>query len=252
MLNFQTRIKFLSQEIIRNHKKKYVDLLADTVLAGERLLIHIEFQSSRVAHYNEKVLDYYWELYKKYRCMIVSIVIYTHGSKLIEPTRFKLERDYLKALHFNFYRFQLKKYYWKDNLSNNPITAALISNMDYNHDERIDMKMKSIEIVEKSNMESYLKALVSYFFDKYITFTLQEKEVLIRKIEKRYGKKGVKFYMEDVSQIYFKHTYEALRKKERKEIIKKFLVKGFSVDVLSEVMEMSKGEVEELKKEVTT
>ena len=186
MLDDNPKTKLLSQEIIlKNHKKRYVDLLVETRLQSKRVLFHIEFQSSRVSYYNEKMLDYCWEIYKKHRCIVISIVLYTHDSQVEEKDYFKIEIDFLRTLYFKFYSFQLKTYYWRDYIEgSNPITAALISNMSYEENEKVDMKMESIRILEENDLDEVTKGMIIYFFDRYVILNSAEKAILKKRIRK--------------------------------------------------------------------
>lgn len=189
----------------------------------------------------------------------IPIAIFSHDSRVQEPSQFKLERPYFKALNFNFFTIQLKHKHWRNGIDNNPIAAALISNMDYEESEKMEMKMESIRIIEENDLDLTTKGMLVYFFDRYIILDEVEKEIVKSRVLQKYGKRGVEEYMDETAKRKYRNTYEAgLRRGEEKGInkgIKKvarnMILGGTSIEEISNYTGLSIEELNEMKNILT-
>ena len=248
----------LPQEIRINNETRIVDMLAETTIEGEKVLFHVEFQSSRVPEYNKKMFDYYIRLLIKNKCMVIPIVVYSHDSGVTEPDCFTLERDYIKTIDFYFHSIQLTQKYWRDYVdTDNPIAAGLIAAMFHREDERIEMMMESIRIIEANDLDEPVIALLLNLFDSYIQFTTEEKRIIKNLVQKKYGKRGVDLYVDrtKLKEIYpftYREGEEKGIEKGRNQTITicKMLVKGRSLKEISNETGLTIEEIETIRSEL--
>ncbi|MCK4257661.1 MAG: hypothetical protein KAX49_01710 [Halanaerobiales bacterium] len=264
-------VKFLREEIIdyEKLKKQYVDIFVETKLKGEDgiVLIHVESQAQRKVNYNSRMYNYFMELYKKHRRIIIPIVIYSHETKVIEPDSFIIELPFLKILEFKFLKIQLRKESWKKYIkSNNPVAAALISKMDWTEKEKIKVKLEFLRMVTRMRLDDMKTDFLIKFFETYLPITEKDEEFFQMRIKNEFEKKEVKKCMEFVSSYRLKGRVEGIEigRKEGKmigrkegviegkieamrEIAKKMLLAKMRISKVMEFTGLSHDEVQKLQ-----
>ena len=176
--------------------------------------------------------------------------------------------------HIQLNSIQLKQKYWRDYVdTDNPIAAGLIAAMFHREDERIEMMMESIRIIEANDLDEPVIALLLNLFDSYIQFTTEEKRIIKNLVQKKYGKRGVDLYVDrtKLKEIY-PFTYregrqdglvegqEKGRKEGRKEgrkkgrleaiTIYKMLIKGSTLKEISNETGLTIKEIETIRSEL--
>lgn len=91
---------------------------------------------------------YFSRLYEKYRCRILPIAVFSHGVAKNEPDRFELGFPFKEVLRFSFYTLELHKQDWRSYIkSNNPVAAALLAQMGYSNEERVQVKKEFLRML---------------------------------------------------------------------------------------------------------
>ena len=160
--------------------------------------------------------------------------------------------------HIQLNSIQLKQKYWRDYVdTDNPIAAGLIAAMFHREDERIEMMMESIRIIEANDLDEPVIALLLNLFDSYIQFTTEEQEILKNLVQKKYGKRGVDLYVDrtKLKEIYpftYREGEEKGIEKGRNQTITicKMLVKGRSLKEISNETGLTIEEIETIRSEL--
>jgi hypothetical protein len=183
-------IKFLQQEIftdVTRGEKHRVDILVETRLKGEPgiILLHVENQASIEKEFAERMFVYFSRIYQKHRCRILPIAVFTYSQKRDEPDSFKLEFPFMPVLDFKFLTIELKKQKWHNYItSNNPIAAALLSKMDYQKKERVQVKLEFLRMLVRMELDPARMTLLAGFFETYLSLNEAEE----RQLENEVGK----------------------------------------------------------------
>ncbi|WP_243292970.1 Rpn family recombination-promoting nuclease/putative transposase [Bacillus sp. FJAT-47783] len=248
-IDFQ-HLHFLSEEIFTDvtaGEKYRVDLLIQTKLKGEKglIVVHIETQSYIQKSFNERMFLYFNRLYEKYRTKILPITIFSYDTIRDEPQSFFIQFPFLNVLHFQFLTIELKKQNWRHYIrSENPVASALLSKMGYTKNERIEVKKEFFKMLIRMELDPARQHLIIGFFETYLKLSEQEEEQMKNEVKKMNPKEGEKI-MEIMT------SYEKKGIKEGKvEIAKKMLMKGYDVETVKEITELSLEEIDEIKRRV--
>ncbi|WP_440895004.1 Rpn family recombination-promoting nuclease/putative transposase [Amphibacillus sp. Q70] len=183
------RIKPLSEEMhtdITKGKTHRLDIVIETILKGTDVvvIVHIEPQSYQQAHFSERMYHYFSMLYNKYRKPIIPIAILSHDANW-EENCYTMAFDFLPVLTFNYLTLHLKKQYWRDYIrSNNPVAAALLSEMGYSKEERVQVKKEFLRMITRMELNPAKQRMIYGFFESYLKLTEDEEEQLMTEINK--------------------------------------------------------------------
>jgi hypothetical protein len=183
-------IKFLQQEMftdVTRGEKHRVDILVETRLKGEPgiILLHVENQASVEKEFAERMFIYFSRLYQKHRCRILPIAVFSYSQKRDEPDNFKLEFPFMQVLDFKFLTLELKKHKWRNYIkSNNPVAAALLSKMDYQKKERVQVKLEFLRMLVRMELDPARMTLLAGFFETYLSLSEAEEKQLEEEVGK--------------------------------------------------------------------
>ena len=183
-------IKFLQQEIftdVTRGDKHRVDILVETRLKGEPgiILVHVENQAQTQADFAERMFIYFSRLFQEHRCRILPIAVFSYPEIRDEPDTFTMKFPFMPVLDFHFLKLELKKQNWRNYIrSNNPVAAALLSKMEYQKQERVQVKLEFLRMLVKMELDPARMTLLAGFFETYLRLNTAE----TRELEEEMGK----------------------------------------------------------------
>ena len=183
-------IHFLQQELftdVTRGDKHLVDILVQTRLKEEPgiILVHVENQASIQKEFAERMFVYFSRLYQEHRCRILPIAVFSYPQKHNEPDCFRLEFPFMPVLDFRFLTLELKKHNWRNYIrSNNPVAAALLSNMGYHKKERVQVKLEFLRMLVHMELDPARMILLTGFFETYLRLNEEEEKQLETEIGK--------------------------------------------------------------------
>jgi len=113
---------------------------------------------------------------------------------------------------------------WRDYIrSDNPVAAALLSEMGYQKEERIEVKKEFLRMITRMELDPARQRLIYGFFESYLKLTEQEEEQLMDEVSK----------LPEADQIFeIPISYEEKGKEIGKEIgVRKVAVEMLKKDV---------------------
>ena len=260
MLDHQ-QTRFLMQEQlvdIVGKSTRTLDLLLETKYRERDalILIHFEPQSYKDDEFLERMFIYYSRLFERHRKnyeMIIPIAIFTYDGLVQEPGELRLGIPGHEVLCFRFMKVELRNHEWRQFIdSDNPVAAALLSKMSYNKEERRELRLAYLRMILRlqHHLDDARMALIMSINDLYFKPTKEEDQILLEQLREQYAEEGV-----DVMELmpawkkwaYEEGMQEGLEKgiekgietgleKGKEEILRKFLDKGFSPEVVAETV----------------
>ena len=134
------------------------------------VLIHLEIQSTKDTDIPKRMYRYFSNIWMEYELPLFAFALFIDEAKWRKPVEniFKVE---FMGTKFT-YEYELKKtknYYYRDYLAHkNPITAALMTRMDFGKDSRALAKAEAFKKVEKYNLTELQKETLINFIDKLL------------------------------------------------------------------------------------
>ena len=245
------KIKPLSEEVYTNMldgDTRRLDLVIETKLKRTDvvIIVHIEPQSYRQPDFNERMYHYFSMLFNKYKKPIIPIAVFNLDQQP-EESQYTIDFDFFHVLTFNYLTLHLRKQNWRDYIhSDNPIAAALLSEMGYKDEERIEVKKEFLRMITRMQLNPAKQKLLYGFFESYLKLTEEEEEQLMHEIDK----------LPEADKILeLTVSYEEKGKKIGKEIGKQevaieMLKKELDLNLIAEVTHLSIEELQKLKLEL--
>ncbi|KIQ94224.1 hypothetical protein LH47_01707 [Anoxybacillus thermarum] len=257
-IDFQ-HVSFLSEELFTDvtaGEKYRVDLLVQTKLKGEDslIIVHIENQSYVQPSFPERMFIYFSRLFEKYRKRMLPIAVFSYDYLRYEPSSFTLQFPFFDVLQFRFLTVELRKQNWRDYIRHdNPIAAALLSKMGYTESERVELKKQFLRMIVRMELDEAKQRLLIGFFETYVRLSDEEEQQLRNEVNEMETKEK-----EQVLDLIISYEKKALEKglkegverglqQEKRQIAKKMLEKGYDVQTIHELTELSVEEIEGLK-----
>jgi len=207
---------------------------------------HIEPQSYQQPDFNERMYHYFSMLFNKYKKPIIPIAIFSHDRQPVE-NHYTMAFDFFHVLTFNYLTLHLRKMNWRDYIrSDNPVAAALLSEMGYQKEERIEVKKEFLRMITRMELAPAKQRLIYGFFESYLKLTEQEEEQLMDEVSK----------LPEADQIFeIPISYEEKGKEIGKEIgVRKVAVEMLKKDVdpnfIAEVTHLDIDEIVVLKQQL--
>jgi predicted transposase/invertase (TIGR01784 family) len=262
VINF-SGLRFLQQELFTDvtiGDKHRVDLLAEVGLHGEEglILIHIESQAQYQEDFAKRMFIYFSRLYQKFNRKILPIAIFSYNTPHEEPDSFQIGFPFFDVMRFNFYTLELKKRNWRDYLQNdNPAAAALMSKMGYQRNEKVQVKKEFLRMLVRLQLDPARKKLLTGFFEAYLKLNKREEEQLKIELNQLPAEEVDKIMelttswheqgrMEGEADGIIKGRMEG-EAKNKLEIARNMLAKGFSNDLIMELTGLTSDEIAKLK-----
>lgn len=245
-----SELTFLSEDlftdIIRGEERR-IDILVETKLKGEdvAIIVHTEAQAYYQKDFAERMFIYFSRLYEKHRKIIIPIAVFSYDDKKDEPNTFQLSIPSFQIIQFEFLKLELNKMNWRNYLKDeNPVTAALLSKMNYTKTEQAELKREFLRILIK--LESrYNKArmhLVAGFFDCYLPINYQED---VQPLEQEERVKVMEL-MSSWQRKGFEEGLERGIEKEKKEMIFRLLDQGCDMKTITIAAQLSEKEIKKI------
>lgn len=153
------QLTFLSEELFTDlvaGERRRVDLLAETKLRGEDVLIivHVEPQSYYQKDFADRMFIYSSRLYEKYRRRILPIAVFSREAARDEPNTFGWGFPFIEVLKYQFFAIELRKCSWRHFIKrDNPVAAALLSKMGYTEDEKVQVKLEFLRMLVRMELD---------------------------------------------------------------------------------------------------
>ncbi|WP_156857335.1 transposase [Oceanobacillus sp. AG] len=240
-------IKPLSEEVytdVLQGETRRLDIVIETTLKGTDVvvIIHVEPQSYEQKHFHERMYHYFSMLYNKYQKPIVPIAVLTYKADW-ERNQYTMEFPFFHVLTFNYLTLHLKKKNWRDYiLSENPVAAALMSEMGYQEKEKVQVKKEFLRMMVKMKLNPAKQRIVYGFFETYLKLTTEQEEQLMKEIEE----------LPEAERILeIPISYEEKGKEiGKKEVAMEMLRKGLDINLIAEVTYLDKEEIKRLKEKI--
>ena len=155
-----------------------------------------------------------------------------------------MEFPFFHVLTFNYLTLHLKKRNWRDYIhSDNPAAAALMSEMGYKEEEKIQVKKEFLQMITRMELNSAKQRIVYGFFEVYLKLTKQEEEQLMKEIEDLPEAERIL----EIPISYEEKGKELGKEIGKKEVAMEMLKKGLDVNLIAEVTHLNREEIEGLK-----
>ena len=96
-------------------------------------------------------------------------------------------------LQFAYWRIQLKQISWRQYLnSDNPLAAALLSQLDCQPSERLQVKLEFLRLLTRMELDPARMELNTVFFERYLKLSAEEERALQEKLPEELSAEEVK------------------------------------------------------------
>src|SRR5690625_2815863 len=241
-------IHFLPEEVytdISAGKTRKLDIVAKVKqrITGSVMIVHVESQSTVQRDFHKRMYLYYNLLYKEYQRPIIPIAIFNYPGKW-EENVFTIQALDTIYVQFQYHILHLKKIYWREYIKmDNPVVAALLSNMSYKEEERYQVKAEFMRMLAKLKLNNAKQRLIYGFFNSYLRLTKEEEEKYMKMV------KGFD-EAEEIMKIkipYFEELKQEIREESLKEVAMKMLLDGFTLEKITEITGLTQEQLEEVK-----
>lgn len=245
-LDFQS-IKPISEEVYTDlieGKTRRLDIVVETKLKNTDVvvIVHIEPQSFVQTNFHERMFRYFSLLYNKYRTPIIPIAVFNYDSNW-EKNTYTIEFPFSQVLTFDYMTLHLRKKNWRDYIrADNPVAAALLSEMRYKEEEKIQVKKEFLRMMTRMELDSAKQRFIYGFFETYLKLSEEEEEELMAEIKKIPE-------AEEIMELPI--SYEEKGKEiGKKEVAVEMLKKGLETELISEVTHLRLEEIKEIEKQL--
>jgi len=215
----------------------------------EMLLLHFEFQSGKEEEFSERMFLYYVDIWREYRKKIFAMALFIDDA--VEwriPISDTFHMEFMgTSITYKYHLRKTKTYNYRDYLDNdNPITAALMTRMDFGKDSRALVKAEALKKLKKYHLSPLQEEILKNFIDKLLFLNEKEEnefKEIIYKEEK----------FKEVGKMLTTWEEKAMEKAvvERNiEIAKKALAKGYDIEEVADLTELPIEEIKKLSEEI--
>ncbi|BAF60487.1 hypothetical protein PTH_2306 [Pelotomaculum thermopropionicum SI] len=250
-----SHLRFLQQEVftdITAGEKNLVDILVETRLKQEpgMILVHVETQAYAQRDFHERMFRYFSRLYKKYRCRILPVAVFSYDQPRDEEDSFNIEFPFLEVLRFRFYKLELRKLQWRDYAAgDNPVAAALLSKMGFKAEERVKVRLEFMRMLARMKLDPARAELLGGFFEAYLKLNRKEEEEFSLELGK-INREEAEAIMQITTSWHEKGRAEGIKegiKEGKLETARAALKKGLPEDVVAEITGLDLETVRRLK-----
>lgn len=188
---------------------------------------------------------------------IIPIALFSYDDKnKQESSIYTMRFPFLNVLEFNFLTVELNKLNWRDFIRrDNPLAGTLMSKMDYNDVDKIEIKKEFLRILVRSELDAAHSHELTTFFETYLKLTneeenkLQEKvtqlnpeeEAKVMELMTSYERKGMEKGREEGIELGIE--------KGIKKVALNLISDGVNISKIVELTGLSDKEVKELKEQ---
>ncbi|MCQ2010337.1 transposase [Sporolactobacillus sp. STSJ-5] len=258
--------KFLSEELfpdLIDGDKKRADVITETQFKENSkncvLIIHMEAQNTHQEHFPQRMFTYFSMIYLKFRKPVLPIAIFSYDGGRDEPNEFVIKTPFLDAMTFRFLKMELGKMNWRVFMhSNNPVSAALMSKMNYKKKERVAVRLAFLRQMAGLQLDEARSSMINGFFETYLNLNENEVDQLmkeVRELPKDEREQVIKwpnsFYDRGVKKGKAEGMAEGKTEgkiEAQKEMALRMLQKQMDLHTISELTGLSIKEIINLKK----
>lgn len=237
-------IQPLSEEVFTDlfeGDARRLDIVVETKLKETEtvIIIHVEPQSTRQSHFNERMYHYFSLLYNKYRKPIIPNAVFSYPENW-EKNKYTMGFPFFRVLTFHYLTLHLAKKNWRDYIkSNNPVAAALISKMGYADQERVQVKKEFLRMLVNMKLNPARQRLVYGFFERYLTMTREEEAQLNKEIKNLPEADKIM----EIPISCEEKGKEKGRAEEKRKVALKLMKRGTSFELIAEITGLSEKEL---------
>lgn len=257
-INFK-KTTYLSEEIYTatyKGDKRILDLVVEANLkeTNEPIIIHIEPQSYVQTDFNDRMFKYFSLLYNEFAKPILPIAIFSYEQSW-NKSEFSSTILQTNVLQFNYLTLHLKQLNWRDfSEMENPVSAALLSKMNYTNDERVYVKLACLSVLAKLKLTREMNNLVLGFFESYLQLSVEEEEMLMKEAsELKNGEEILKLtvsYEERGKEIGEGIGRAIGRTEKEREIALEMLREGMEEQLIMKFTQLNLEELKQLKSQL--
>jgi predicted transposase/invertase (TIGR01784 family) len=196
---------------------------------------------------------YHSRLFEKFTKPIIPIAILSYNQTRKISSHFINEALGIQVNLFNYQQLHLISLNWKNYISNdNPAAAALLSKMNYKHEERVKVRMGFLRMISRLELNPAKTDLLYGFFETYLKLTKEEEKEMYKEISKL-PKEEADRVMELPNSFREEGRQEGRIEGislNKKRMISNMLKKGLSDELIAEIAEVGLREIEEMKKKL--
>ncbi|SFG59851.1 transposase [Sporolactobacillus nakayamae] len=147
------------------------------------LIIHVEAQNTHQEHFPQRMFTYFSMIYLKFRKPVLPIAIFSYDGVRDEPNEFVIKTPFLDAMTFRFFKMELKRMNWRTFMhSNNPVSAALMSKMNYKNKERVAVRLSFLRQMARLQLDEARSSMINGFFETYLNLNENEVDQLMKEV----------------------------------------------------------------------
>ncbi len=163
-------------------KNTFSDILAKIVLTDgseEIALVHIEIESEKKAGFNKRMFNYFVDIWREHEKRVFAFALFideaVHWRK---PAEDNFGFEFMGTdLIYKYHLKKTKNYNYRDYLDHeNPITAALMTRMDFGEDSRALVKAEALNKMKKYKLTPEQRAILTHFIDRLLFLNKEEKK----------------------------------------------------------------------------
>jgi predicted transposase YdaD len=253
-------LKPMSEEMFTDlfsGESRRADIVIEAKLKGQDtlIIIHVEPQSYGQPDFNERMYHYFSLLYNKYRKPILPIAIFSYDENRYERNEYNITFPFFHVLSFQFLMVELRKMNWKQYIqSNNPVAAALISNMGYSQTEKVQVKKEFLRMLVKMEINPAKMELINGFFETYLSLNESEEKTLMEEIkqlnsdEKEQILKLPNSWVEKGKKEGIQEGKREGELEGKRKIALNMLKEGLSIELIVRVTNLNYAEIEKISK----
>jgi Putative transposase, YhgA-like len=253
LFDFTKGFEFLDKELEQMEfpsfsKRRIADKLVKVCTKeGEEkwVLVHLEVQGYEDKIFAERMFTYYYRIWDKYRQKIAALVLFTDDTENYRPSKFEME--FLDThLTFSYKTVKLSDYTPDDfQQSDNPFAIVMetawygLAKNKLSDDNLFSLKLDLARRLLKKGFPQETFSKLCSFIKMYVSF---EKPDLISKLDNEIDSinKNVRTMgiLEAIQEEIKKQATEEGAEKNLKKNIKTLYLKGFTVEAISEMLEV--------------
>jgi len=276
-IDFNKKIIPLEQELNKllpksKESKRRIDKLFQVSLKNGQenlILIHIEIQGYYDLDFSERLFSYYYRIYDRFKRNIETLAIFTDNNKNYKPNLFE-KKFYGTEIIFKYDVYKILEQKEEELLKSNNIFALVVLATLYsiksnnNKDLHFEFKLRLAELLFKRNYsEKYYYELLTFidvlldtdvlkselfYLEVNKMATKQKKKEIICNLEKIIIKKGIEKGLKQGIEEGKKQGKIQGKIESKKEIIVNMYKKGFDINIISEITNLSEEEINKIIK----
>lgn len=208
-------------------------------------IIERHIYSGKEEDFSERMLFYYMDIWREYRKKIFAMALFI--DDVVEwriPISDTFHMEFIgTSITYKYHLRKSKTYNYRDYLDNdNPITAALMTRMDFGRDSRALVKAEALKKLKKYHLNPLQEEILRNFIDRLLFLSDNEEQEFKEIIYKE-----DKF--KEVGEMLTTWEEKAMEKGELNKsinIAKKALAKGYDIEEISDLTGLSVEEIQKL------